>query len=462
MIAKLRRKLTLLVIAVLVIVTAGIIFAINFDTYRSIDRQAYAALRVLSRNRGTRPGALRRAPEATSQPEAASQPEAVPQPEAAPQPEAVPQPEDPDASSANEPPAPAQDDSRPFRQFERLSEPEDFAGLASLSNSYTIVLGEDGQVASWSSDRADLYDDDQVAAMAATVLAAGRESGRVGTQYYLLSEGDGDRRLVVLDARLEHMAARRVLRTSALVAGLACAILSLGAWLLIRRMVLPVQAAFERQKQFVWDASYEFKTPLAVISANAEVLASEIGENEVLGYIQSEVRRTDRLVQSLLTLARMDKGTVTANIARFDLSKALLGVALPFESTVFEAGRTLETDVPDGVFIRGDAEMLQQLAVILLSNALKYSNAGGVIRLTLRQKGRGCQFSVYNTGMGIAPEHLEKIFDRFYREDLSHNSEIAGNGLGLAIARNIVEAHKGRIHAESTPGESATFIVTIP
>ena len=137
-------------------------------------------------------------------------------------------------------------------------------------------------------------------------------------------------------------------------------------------------------------------------------------------------------------------------------------MALPFESTVFEAGRTLETDVPEGVWIKGDEAMLQQLAVILLSNALKYSNEGGLIRLSLMQKGRGAVITVYNTGSGIAPENLEKIFDRFYREDQSHNSAVAGNGLGLAIARTIVEAHKGHIRAESVKDDSATFVVTLP
>ena len=253
-----------------------------------------------------------------------------------------------------------------------------------------------------------------------------------------------------------------MLRTTALAAGLACALLCAGAFFAIGRMIVPVQQSFERQKQFVWDASHEFKTPLAVISANAEVLAGEIGENEYLGYIQSEVRRTDRLVQNLLTLARMDKGTVTAQMARFDLSNALMEVALPFESTVFEAGRTLDTDIPEGVFVKGDREMLQQLTVILLSNALKYSGEGGTIKLSLSQKGHGCRISVYNTGPGIAPENLERIFDRFYREDLSHSSEVAGNGLGLAIARNIAQAHKGHIRAESHFGRDATFIVTLP
>ena len=420
MILRLRRKLTLLVIAVLVIVTAGIIFSISYANYRSIDRRAYAALSILADNRGMRPGRRTRT-------QADGTEEAQPAPV-----------------------------NRPLRQ----AGPS--ADMASLSNFYTVTLDADGGVDRWWSDRADLYDDEQVQALADAALACGRTSGRIGDQYFRLSAADEGQRLIVMDARLERQAAQGVVHTTALVAGLACALLSAGAWLLIRQMIRPVEAAFERQKQFVWDASHEFKTPLAVISANAEVLAGDIGENEYLGYIQSEVRRTDRLVQSLLTLARMDKGTVTAQLERFDLSKALMGVALPFESTVFEAGKTLETDIPDGVFIKGDAEMLQQLAVILLSNALKYSDAGGTIRLTLRQKGRGCQFSVYNTGPGIAPEHLEKIFDRFYREDLSHNNEIAGNGLGLAIARNIVDAHKGHIHAESEYGRSATFVVTLP
>lgn len=430
MIVRLRRKLTLLVIAVLVTVTAGIVFIISYANYRNVDRQAYNALRILARD--------------------VAAPPAMPGPSPGPAP-----------TSDAEPPAVADGEAPLPGRWS--AEPMDFGvNIASLSNTYFIELDADGGVAGWTSDRAELYTDEQVTALAASALATGRDAGRIGTQYFRITEFEGVRRILVVDARLERMAAHRVLRTTLLTAGLACAILSLGAWLLIGQMVKPVEAAFERQKQFVWDASHEFKTPLAVISANAEVLAGEIGPNEYLGYIQSEVRRTDRLVQSLLTLARMDKGTTVAQMARFDLSNALMAVALPFESTVFEAGRQLEIDIPDGVTVRGDCEMLQQLAVILLSNALKYSDEGGAIRLSLAQKGHGCRLSVYNTGRGIAPENLERIFDRFYREDLSHSSEITGNGLGLAIARNIVEAHKGRIHVESEPGKCAEFIVTLP
>ncbi len=433
MITRLRRRLTLLVICALALVTVGIVLSIRVINLRNIDRSAAAALRVLSENQGRRPD-LGQQPS----PGEGRLPEGTPPP-------------------------------KPEGDQDPLVRPDaDMPGgnsLARLSNAYTVHLDADGSVSAWSSDREGLYDDDEVRAMAAAAVAAGRDSGRVGTQYYRLTEDDeaeGGRLLVVLDARLEFLSADRMLRATVLVAALAGLLLAAGAYLLIRRMLQPVQASFDRQKQFVWDASHEFKTPLAVISANAELLSRQVGPNEYLGYIQSEVRRTDGLVQSLLTLARMDKGTVSAEMKRFDLSQALLSVALPFESTVFEAGRTLETDVPEGVSIRGDEAMLQQLVVILLSNALKYSDEGGLIRLSLAQKGRGAVITVYNTGRGIAPENLEKIFDRFYREDTSHNSEIAGNGLGLAIARTIARAHRGNVRAESEPGRSATFVVNLP
>jgi len=494
MIRTLRRRLTLLVVCVLAVVTAGIVLSIRAVNLRNIDSSARAALAVLSENRGQRPGQ----PEGEAPPEqpdeTADRSGNLPPQNGTPTESETPPPK-PDGeafsgSGGNLPPqggatesrsgetmppqngTPTEGETPPPKPEGEPTPPQrpgiDMPGgnsLASLSNAYTIHLDSDGAVTAWTSDRSDLYTDAQVEAMAQAVMAAGNSEGRIGTQYYrLIDDGEGGdtRLLIVLDARLEFLSAERMLRAAALVAALAGLLLALGAWLLIRRMLQPVQASFDRQKQFVWDASHEFKTPLAVISANAELLSREVGPNEYLGYIQSEVRRTDSLVQSLLTLARMDKGTVTAEMKRFDLSQALLGVALPFESTVFEAGRTLETDVPEGVWIRGDEAMLQQLAVILLSNALKYSNEGGLIRLSLAQKGRGAVITVYNTGEGIAPENLERIFDRFYREDLSHNSAIAGNGLGLAIARTIAEAHRGHIRAESEQGKSATFIVTLP
>lgn len=268
--------------------------------------------------------------------------------------------------------------------------------------------------------------------------------------------------MVVIDARRDLESARRSLTSIVRVTAAAWAVLTAGALLLIRRMLRPVQDAFERQKQFVWDASHELKTPLAVISANAEALSAEIGENESLSYIQSEIRRTDRLVQNLLTLARMDGGRMQPALRAFDLSRALTGVTLPFESAVFEAGRTLKTHIDEGVECTGDEEMLKQLAVILLGNALKYSNDGGEIDVRLSRRDGRPVLEVQNTGTPIPPESLPRIFDRFYRVDDSHNRENPGNGLGLSIARSIVQAHRGEIAVQSDAQHGTTFRVTLP
>ena len=434
MIRRLRRRMTLMVVAVLILVSAGIVLAIHLANEHSIAAQAEATLSMLAENSGSRPA---------------------------------------DTGRREDMPAMKPDENDPGRGARMNRGKKDFRGeppalrsgteadAAGLSNSYTISLNADGSVASWTSDRTDLYSDEQVSVMAESILAEGKESGRIGTQFYRKTEQNGQTMLVVLDARLDYLSASNVLRSTILIAATACVLLSLLAALLIRRMVQPVEEAFTRQKQFVSDASHELKTPLAVISANAEVLEQEIGENENLGYIRSEIRRTDALVNNLLTLARLDRKEGTAEMKPFDLSHAVLNVVLPFESTVYEAGKTLETDIPEGIECTGNEEMIQQLTVILLSNALKYSNEGGRIEVSLKARGKQRELRVFNTGDPIAPEDQEKIFDRFWRADPAHGRETGGHGLGLAIARNIVETHKGRISVESSEGKGTAFSVIL-
>jgi len=447
MIRRLRMRMTLLVVAVLILVSVGIVLAIWYANERAIISQAERTLAVLAENSGSRPSALMGSfgtrmdflRESEGE-EGQTDPDTTP------------------------PPRPSwEDDGRGFRRLGGLDGLRDSAPetVANLSNYYTVTLTDEGAVESWNSDRSDLYTDDQVSEMARAAQAEGKESGRIGTQFYRFSETENQRMLIVLDARMEYLSASHTLQSTAIVAGSACLLLSLLAWLMIRRMVRPVEEAFIRQKQFVSDASHELKTPLAVISANAEVLEAEIGENEYLGYIRSEVSRTNTLVQHLLTLARMDQGRVKAEMKAFDLSRAVLDVALPMESTIYEAGKSLELDVPEGISCTGNEDMLKQLTVILLSNALKYSDEKGRIRLSLKEKGRQTELTVWNSGEPIPPEDQEKIFDRFWRGDASHNRESGGHGLGLAIARTIVEIHHGRIAVSSREGQGTAFTVTL-
>lgn len=440
MIKRLRLRMTVLVIAVLILVSVGIVLAVHLSNEHNIAVQAESSLAVMADDNG---------------------------PDGPDGPNTTDSSEPPAGRGETPPPKPDKDDRGGWKnqrggrgQLFEIRNGRD-AAAAGLGNSYTILLNEDNTVASWTSERTDLYSDEQVSAMAESILAEKKSSGRIGTQFYRVAESDGQKKLLVLDARLDYLSASSTLRSVILITAAACLLLSLLAAILIRRMVQPVEEAFTRQKQFVSDASHELKTPLAVISANAEVLEQEIGENEYLGYIRSEVKRTDALVRNLLTLARLDRGGNKTEMKPFDLSHALLDVVLPFESTVYEAGKTLETEIPDGITCTGNEEMIKQLAVILLSNALKYSDAGGRIRISLNARGKQREIRVFNTGEPIAPEDREKIFDRFWRADAAHSRETGGHGLGLAIARSIVETHGGKISVESAENIGTTFIVVL-
>ena len=457
MIKRLKRRIILLVLAGLLLASAGLVIAINWMNWSSLEQQASAVLDMLAENGGQRPIQMYRMEERNFDPNATL----PPMPE-----------------NVETPPAPWNDGenlSNPSRMGTPLGNDfvggRDFRGnrnwnnnlqnAANLSNYYTVILDENDGVAEWTSERSDLYTDEEVTQLTETALASGKETGRIGSQFYRLTQRNDQRMLIVVDRSLEIQNAQKVLELTALVAVIEDALLSLGAVWLIRRMVKPVDEAMEKQKQFVWDASDELKTPLAVISANAEALSAEVGESKPLEYIQSEVQRTDKLIQNLLTLARMEKGTVQAQHAKFDLSRAVLEVALPFESAVFEAGKTMNMDIPDGIEYTGDAEMIKQLAVILLSNAQKYSDDGGIIDLSLEVKGEKRLLKGHNTGPAISEADQQKIFDRFYRVDSSHNREIEGNGLGLAIAQSIVSAHKGKITVHSEEGQGTTFTVIL-
>ena len=428
MIKRLQRRMILVVLCGLLLASAGMVAAINWINWNSLETQAHGILDLLAENDGQRPLTL-----------------------------------DMERKDfdGQEPPTPLDEERDRNAFFRDRKNRGDLRSATSLSSYFTAELDENGAVCAWFSDRAELYTDEGIADLADQIVSAGKDSGRIDTQFYRVADRETGKLLIVVDQSLALQDARRVLRLTLLLAVAEDALLSLGAIWLIRRMVKPVDEAMEKQKQFVWDASHELKTPLAVISANAEVLESEVGPSKPLEYIQSEVRRTDQLVQSLLTLARMEKGSVQAQHVPFDLSHTVLSVALPFESAIFEAGKQLNTEVPDGIAYTGDPEMIKQLCVILLSNAQKYSDAHGIITLSLEARGDRRILKVHNTGPAIPEEAQQKIFDRFYRVDSSHNREIEGHGLGLAIAQSSVKEHKGKIAVASREGEGTTFTVML-
>ena len=334
------------------------------------------------------------------------------------------------------------------------------SSLSRITDYCVIRLNKDGTLHEWKTESTDVYDDAVVATLLETITATGKTEGRVGSQAFRMEERKYGALIVAMDVSPEEGYAASLLRITLIAGSIAWALLSLLTVLLIRRTLRPVQEAVAKQQQFVWDASHELKTPLAVISANAQVLEQELGGNEYFGYIRTEIGHMNDLVQNLLLLARMDAGRQSASFARFDLGAALLGLALPMESLAFEKGKQLDVQVQEGIFCRGNETLLVQLASILLSNALKYADEGGVITLSLEARGRQRLIRVHNTGSFIPPEERRKIFDRFYRADTSRAE--SGSGIGLAIAQSIAELYHGEILVESDPQTGTAFTAILP
>jgi len=335
------------------------------------------------------------------------------------------------------------------------------SSLYQVSNYCIIRLTRTGELYEWKSENTQLYTDETVAQLLRQIQDTGKRQGRVGSKMFRIEKAARGDRIAVIDIQSELTYAGSLLKITLAVGLGFWAILAALAAVLIRRVLRPVEEAFSKQQQFVWDASHELKTPLAVISANAQALAREVGQSESLDYILGEVNRTNALVQNLLELARMDAGRPKGEMQTFDLGKALLQAALPMESLAFEQGKTMKLEIPEGIFYTGNPGLLQELAVILLSNAIAYSDSGSEITLSLRARGPQRTLTVHNTGSWIPPETQKHVFERFYRGDTSHNREDGGTGLGLAIAKSIVELHRGTIRVESSPETGTAFLVSL-
>ena len=231
--------------------------------------------------------------------------------------------------------------------------------------------------------------------------------------------------------------------------------------------IKPTALALEKQQQFVADASHELKTPLSVIQTTTDVLLSNkektiASEQKWVDYIKSETERMSKLVSDLLYLAKVDSNEGLVKTYPFNLSEALINVTLPFESIVFEAGKELHMEIEPDLMCVGDEARLQQVAIILLDNALKHAPIETTIQIKLHQVGVNYQLEVSNEGEGIPPQHLDKVFERFYRVDASRARDTGGYGLGLSIAKSIVEQHHGSISVKSQLNSLTTFTVTLP
>lgn len=297
--------------------------------------------------------------------------------------------------------------------------------------------------------------------MVETLLTKEHETGKLDGYLYLLRKSENGIRIYFLDYAPERDMSMHLYKNCFRIGLLGILIIFIPVILLSRWVTRPVKLAFDTQKQFITDASHELKTPLTIITTNAEVLEGSLAGNKWLNHILEQSDRMKTLINSLLDLARLDNYHNQQEFLNFDLSHAVRNTSLSFESLAYEYQKTYKTDIEPALQLHGNENAIRQLVTILLDNAFKYSDENGTITLRLSSRGDKKELLVHNTGNGIPLKEQQHIFERFYRKDTSRSRQSGGYGLGLSIAEAIVHAHKGHIRVKSDGKSYTDFIVSL-
>lgn len=329
-----------------------------------------------------------------------------------------------------------------------------------MTRFFSVTFSDAGTVSHTSRDYIASVSDEEAVQYAEEAVARGREFGFYKGYRYIVSQGDMVT-VVFLNAEFEQSLQNALIIGCAAVSLFCMALAFVIIVLLSKRALDPYMRNIERQKQFITDAGHELKTPLTAIAASADVLAMDDEHNEWVQSIQLQVQRLSRLVNALVTLSRLDEEQPLPEQADFVLSDVIWEIADPMRSLAEAKGKTFTQSIEDGMCMHGDSAGIGQLVSILLDNALKYSTPGGEIRLTAYKRHRENVIEVTNPCALADTRHLDRLFDRFYRPDESRASNTGGTGIGLSIARAIVEAHRGTIEAESADGTEITFRVKL-
>lgn len=327
-----------------------------------------------------------------------------------------------------------------------------------LSNFYTVAVDEAGTVLETVNEPPTVHTNAELEELALDISADGGDYGTQDSLAYYRADKDGYTLVTFMDNTVINENAATLLRYTLIFGAAAIVVFFFLSVYIAKRIVRPLEDSFEKQKRFISDAGHELKTPVSVVSANAELLAREIGENKWLANIRYENERMGELVTQLLELARTESAAMQTE--RVDLSRLAAGETLPFECVAFEKGLMLESDLAPDIFVEGDGGRLKQLVSILLDNAVSHAE-GGTVKITLSKERSHAVLSVTNEGAALSSTQREHLFDRFYRTDEARSADSNHYGLGLAIAKAICDAHKGHIEVGCRDG-LVEFSVSLP
>ncbi|MEF2744786.1 MAG: ATP-binding protein [Collinsella sp.] len=313
---------------------------------------------------------------------------------------------------------------------------------------YFTVSIAGGQVTDVNTARIAAVGAKRAARIAAGLYSKGWVSGFSGNYRYTTDVQDDEATYVFVDCSRELASFHSFLSASVAISCIGwLAVLAIVAGA-SGAVIRPMVESYSKQKRFITDASHEIKTPLAVIDAANEVQEIESGESEWTQSIHEQVARLTALTERLVFLARMDEGSAGFTMTSIDLSEAVDKAAAPFGSVAVSRGKRLATSIASGVRAHADAAAVAQVVELLLDNATRYASEDSVIELSLRAvsrgQGKGAAELVVSNAVDELPEgDLDRLFDRFYRADVSRSSKTGGSGVGLSVVRAIAEAHGG-------------------
>ncbi len=264
--------------------------------------------------------------------------------------------------------------------------------------------------------------------------------------------------LIIINTTNNSNKLKSVLGVSIIIFVLSEILMAIVSFLLTEWITKPARDAFQKQKDFIADASHELKTPLAVIMASSDSLKVNKDNSKYLDNIKFETDRMNKLISSLLELSKLENAK-EIEMKNENLSKIVEKIALTFESVAFEETISIDTDIESNITLKCNKEEIEKVISILIDNAIKHSDKNTNINVCLYRLKNNICIKVINDGEGINPGEEELIFERFYRSDKSRNRDANRYGLGLAIAKNIINLHNGTIKAYSKDNKTTFEII---
>lgn len=347
--------------------------------------------------------------------------------------------------------------------FDFRIEPKDKRDKFLSSNFFIVRLNGNGQVVFTDVSRTSLVDEASAEELALKVLGEGTSAGKAGKYRYQISSSHmGNETVIVfLDTSEEILSYVRVLFLSGGI-GIVCWILMLFmVMFLSKKAIRPIVENIERQKQFVTNAGHEIKTPLAIILANTEAMELYNGENKWSKNIREQTVRLNGLMKNLLFLAKMDESAADIIKTEISFSELVSENVRFFAESLNLRSITLQTEIQPNVIIKANKEQISQLISILLDNASKYTNDSGTVIVSLQKSDKRIKLLIKNSCEKLLDTPPDKMFDRFYRDDKARTQKTGGYGIGLSVARSIVEANKGSITAGYENPNFVSFTVRL-